>query len=218
MDGAGGAAGKERRSHSQEAEEAEVIEFTERAKEQVRAFLKDEPEGLTVRVALKNSSPLSPEYDISLIESWERSPDDVMVDQGGFEVIVDGGSAELLDGATVDWVDSLTGSGFKVDNPNLRPVGSEAPSGPIAERVSRVIEEQINPSIAAHGGRITLVDVRDAVVYLTMGGGCQGCGMASVTLSQGIRRLLTEAVPEIVDIQDVTNHAAGSNPYFQPAK
>ena len=78
----------------------------------------------------------------------------------------------------------------------------------------RVIDEQINPGVASHGGTVRLVDVRDNVVYVTMGGGCQGCGMASVTLTQGIKQMIRDAAPEIVDVQDVTDHAAGSNPYY----
>ncbi len=94
------------------------------------------------------------------------------------------------------------------------PIGPDAPGGDLADQVRHVIELQINPSIASHGGEINLVDVRDTVVYLEMSGGCQGCGMAAATLSQGVRRILMEALPQITEIQDVTNHAAGANPYY----
>jgi Fe/S biogenesis protein NfuA len=114
----------------------------------------------------------------------------------------------------VDWIESLTRTGFKVENPNLKPLGSEPLEGELPEKVEQVIEQQINPAVASHGGRIHLVDVRDEVVYVKMSGGCQGCGMASVTLTQGIKRMIMEALPEIRDIQDVTDHAAGENPYF----
>jgi Fe/S biogenesis protein NfuA len=72
----------------------------------------------------------------------------------------------------------------------------------------------VNPAIASHGGSVKLVEVRDDVVYLEMMGGCQGCGMAAVTLAQGVRRIIMESVPEVRDIVDVTNHEAGSNPYY----
>ena len=81
-----------------------------------------------------------------------------------------------------------------------------------------MIDEHINPGVATHGGAVSLVDIRDGVVYLQMGGGCQGCGMASVTLTQGIKQVFMKLVPEIVDIQDVTDHAAGTDPYFSPEK
>lgn len=198
----------------QERGDDEVITFTETAKEHVRAFLEQEEGPLAVRVRLLDSSPLAPRYDLSLIEESEREADDRIFDLGDFEVAVDPESAGLLEGATVDWVETLHGGGFKVDNPNIRPIGAEAAEGPLADRVRQVIEVQINPAIAGHGGAVSLVEVRDGVVYLEMQGGCQGCGMAAATLAQGIRRILMETVPEIEDIVDVTNHAAGVNPYY----
>jgi Fe/S biogenesis protein NfuA len=169
---------------------------------------------LAVRIEVLDSSPLAPRYDLALIETGEGSADDRRLDGGGFPLLVDAGSAELLEGATVDWVETLQGSGFKVENPNIQPIGENAPQGPLADRVKHVIEQQINPSIAGHGGAVALVDVRDQVVYLEMHGGCQGCGMAAVTLAQGIRRILMESLPEIREIVDVTNHEAGANPYY----
>ncbi len=191
-----------------------MINFTDSARRHVVSFLEQEDEDLAVRVEVLDSSPLAPRYDLALITEEEKVDGDETFDAGDFRIVVPAGSLELLDGATVDWVESMAGSGFKVDSPNLRPIGSEAPTGDLADRVRHVIDTQVNPSIAAHGGSVSLVDVRDSVVYLKMSGGCQGCGMASVTLSQGIRRILGEAVPEITDIQDVTNHAAGTNPYY----
>ena len=91
-------------------------------------------------------------------------------------------------------------------------------SGDVAQRVLQVLEQQINPGIAAHGGRADLVAVEDDAVYLRLSGGCAGCGMATVTLSQGIEVALRESVPEILQVIDVTDHAAGTNPYYEAAK
>jgi Fe/S biogenesis protein NfuA len=191
-----------------------VITFTDQARERVLAFMEMEDGELAVRIEVLDSSPLAPRYDLALIETSEGDDGDRRLDGGGFPLLVDAGSAELLEGATVDWVETLQGSGFKVDNPNIKPIGENAPQGPLADRVKHVIEHQINPSIAGHGGAVALVDVRDEVVYLEMHGGCQGCGMAAVTLAQGIRRILMESLPEIREIVDVTNHEAGANPYY----
>jgi len=196
-----------------------MIAFTPAAAEQIRTFIdEDESQDLAVRVRVANPSPVAPEYEMSLIEEDEREPDDATLNLEGFTVVVDCESAKILRGTTIDWVETLAGSGFKFDNPNIKPLGSEPLTGPLAERVQRVLDERINPGVATHGGSINLVDVRDNVVYLQMGGGCQGCGMASVTLTQGIRQVLQEAVPEIVGIEDVTDHASGSDPYFTSAK
>jgi Fe/S biogenesis protein NfuA len=91
-------------------------------------------------------------------------------------------------------------------------------SGDVAQRVVAVLESQINPSIAAHGGRADLVAVEESTAYLRLSGGCQGCGLAKVTLSQGIEVAITDAIPEVTSVVDVTDHASGDNPYYEPAK
>jgi NFU1 iron-sulfur cluster scaffold homolog, mitochondrial len=86
------------------------------------------------------------------------------------------------------------------------------------ERVADLFEHDVNPMVARHGGRVELIDVQDAVVMVRMGGGCQGCGMADVTLRQGIEAMLHQHVPEVKGVVDITDHTAGSNPYFAAAK
>ena len=85
-------------------------------------------------------------------------------------------------------------------------------------RVQDLIDNMINPAIAGHGGWVELVDVQEDRVYLSMGGGCQGCGAADITLKSGIERLLKEEIPEIAEVLDTTDHASGSNPYYTPGK
>lgn len=106
------------------------------------------------------------------------------------------------------------------------PIAERAPARAVGavddealyERVAEVFRRQVNPMVAQHGGVVELIDVQDAVVLLRMAGGCQGCGMAQVTLRQGIEATLHDTVPEVKDIVDVTDHAAGSNPYFAASK
>ena len=86
------------------------------------------------------------------------------------------------------------------------------------ERVSDLFEQQVNPMVARHGGRVELIDVQESVVLLRMSGGCQGCGMASVTLRQGIEGMLNQYLPEVKGIVDITDHTSGANPYFASAK
>ena len=191
-----------------------MVTFTDGAKAHVVAFLAEESEPLAVRIEVLDSSPLAPQYDLALIEESEKEAGDQVYQQGGFEVVVPESSVDLLQGATVDWVESMQGSGFKVENPNIVPIGEGLAEGPLADRVKQVIEMQVNPAIASHGGSVGLVEVREDVVYLEMMGGCQGCGMAAATLAQGIRRIIMENVPDVRDIVDVTNHDAGANPYY----
>lgn len=98
-------------------------------------------------------------------------------------------------------------------------VESRVPSSEeIKKKVERVLQEQINPAVASHGGMVSLIDVKDNNVFIQMGGGCQGCGMADVTLKQGVEHAIREAVPEVGAIMDVTDHASGQNPYYRPSK
>lgn len=195
-----------------------MLTFTDAAREVVLSILAEgSMETPALRVAVCGS-PLAPDYELSLIEGWEESADDLVLDAGGFRVFVDPKSAEQLDGATVDYVQRGGESGFEI-----RPAGApatlpEPPAGELAERIRHVIETRINPAIAAHGGHIALAALEGDVAYIQMSGGCQGCGMARVTLRQGVDRMIREAVPEIADIRDITDHAAGVNPYFQPSK
>jgi len=192
-----------------------LITFSDTAGERIRTYLEeDDASSLAVRVSVQNANPVAPEYEMALIEPDERLDGDIELDGGGFHVVVDPESAKILGGTTIDWVESLQGSGFKFENPNLKPLGSEPLEGPLADRVQRVIDERVNPGVAMHGGQIKLVDIRDNVVYVSMGGGCQGCGMAGVTLTQGIKEMIKESAPEVVDVRDVTDHTAGSNPYY----
>ena len=195
------------------------VEFTDLAKDTVLRFMDMQgQDGLAVRVQVASPSPLDPRYEISIIEPDDRCAEDVVFGGYEFEVVMEPESAKLLEGASIDWVETLNESGFKVENPNLAPIGSRPLEGPMADRVRQAIDQFVNPGVAQHGGHVTLVEVRDNIVYVQMGGGCQGCGMASVTLSQGIERILRDHVPEIEGIQDVTNHGDGQNPYFQASK
>jgi Fe/S biogenesis protein NfuA len=91
-------------------------------------------------------------------------------------------------------------------------------SDDLKTKVQELIDSSINPAVAGHGGWVELLDVKDNTVYLQMGGGCQGCGAADITLKAGIERLIKEEIPEINEVLDATDHAAGSNPYYTPGK
>ena len=163
-------------------------------------------------------------YDIYFQSASDAGPGDVLTDEGGLPVVVPESSAARLVGARLEWSDEGEG-GLVILNPNVPPRPENlAPrqqgdlSSELAQRILGVLEDQVNPSIAMHGGRADLVAVEEGVVYVRLGGGCQGCGLATVTLSQGIEVALREVVPEIVSVVDVTDHASGTNPFYEPAK
>jgi Fe-S cluster biogenesis protein NfuA len=103
-------------------------------------------------------------------------------------------------------------------NAPAEDLGPSQMDSPEAREVQRVLDEQINPAVASHGGYVTLRDFRDDTVYIEFEGGCQGCGMANVTLKQGIEGSIKKAVPKVRAVLDMTDHESGTNPYFQPSK
>jgi len=106
----------------------------------------------------------------------------------------------------------------RVVEPGGAPLGGNVGSGDLEERVRRVIDSEINPAISAHRGRVALVGVEQGWVRIRMEGGCQGCSLAEVTLRQGIEPMLRAGIPEMVGVMDVTDHGAGTDPYFSAAK
>jgi Fe/S biogenesis protein NfuA len=204
-----------------------VLTISSEARATVLEVLGNEPEADTLALWLEVSgeSNGSYAYDMYFQALADAGAGDVVQHDDDLPVVVPSTSVDRLQGATLDFVTDDSGEGgLVIVNPNTPPVatlrgmGSEVDlSDPLAQRVVSVLEEQVNPSIAAHGGRADLVAVEDASVYLRLSGGCQGCGMAKATLSQGIEVILREAIPELANIVDVTDHADGTNPYYEPA-
>ena len=190
-----------------------MFTVSEAAKNKILSLLESQgKKGSALRVAITGRGPGGFQYDLRFVEGGEKGPEDVVEDGGGFQVILDSASAQNLNGAMLDFVEGIHQSGFSVNNPNS--IWTE----PKAKAVQEVIDTQINPGVAMHGGHVTLLDVKDDTAYIALGGGCQGCGMADVTLKQGIEVLIKQAVPEIKQIVDTTDHAGGTNPFFQPSK
>ena len=181
----------------------------------------EEPERHALWVEVTGPA-LAPTYDLYLQPLAEAPPDAHVQDHGRISVVIPAGSIEALRGGTLDRQGDLLTGGLVLSapppaSPGLGPA-PEGLEGTAEERVRRVLDEQINPAIAAHGGFAELVAVEDNVAYLRMGGGCQGCGAADVTLKQGVERLIREEVPQVREIMDATDHAGGSNPYYAPSK
>lgn len=203
---------KLKQKQPQTVETTTLLTVTEAAKEKIQSVVEDqgmEVEGL--RISINGRSASAFEYGLGL--EVELDPDDVVIDCGEFKVLIDPESAENLQGAIIDYVEDLNSSGFKIDNPN-----TPTWDNPQAQAIQQLIDERINPAVASHGGQIDLLDVTDDSIYIHMGGGCQGCGMANVTLKHGIEGMIQEHFPEIKNIIDTTDHAAGENPYYEASK
>jgi Fe/S biogenesis protein NfuA len=190
-----------------------MINITEAAGQYISHLLADEErQGLALRLAIAGQRSGGFQYKLGFVREDERAADDVVIDAGGFRVFIDAESAPNLQGATLDFVETPEQSGFRIHNPKTQW------TDPKAIAIQKLLDEHINPAVADHGGYVTLLDVKDDIAYVALGGGCQGCGMADVTLKQGIEALITEEVPGIRQVVDTTDHASGTNPFYQPAK
>ena len=190
-----------------------MLTITEGAQQKIKELVgKSETPVQGLRIGADAVSPLKVDFRMAFIAEGQEEANDTVLDVEDLAVYVDPDSLEYVDEATVDFVDGPTGSGFTVERPKTLPPELD---GPMVEKVQQIIEQQINPALAGHGGRVVLIDIKDNVVYVQLGGGCQGCGMANVTVKQGIETAIKEALPEITEVLDVTDHAEGSNPYYQ---
>ena len=196
-----------------------MIKVTDIAREKVISAIEAEKgSGKALRVTVKNGGTVNVQYGLMFEDEAKKDPSDLVIDGGGFNLLIDSKGAPFLEEATVDYVSNLNGSGFKITTPTAVIPPNPDLSSSEAKEIQKLIEEKINPGVAGHGGHVTLVDVKDDMVYLRLGGGCQGCGQVDVTLKQGIEVMIKEKVPSIKGVLDVTDHAGGKNPYYQPSK
>lgn len=204
------------------ATELPVIEITPAALETVLGIRaeEDEPDELGLRIEITGSRGSEYTYDLSFDELSNAVEDDQLIEaEGGVTVIVPAATVERLRGSVLDLPRTAGQGGLVIRNPN-RPdplAGIELDlEGTIAEQVEQLLEQAINPGLAAHGGFASLVGVDDDNnVYVKMGGGCQGCSASALTLAEGIKRQIKDLVPDVTDVIDATDHAAGENPFYK---
>ena len=158
-------------------------------------------------------------YELAFVALADKKEGWVVERHGELAVIFPEDDTPKLEGSSLD----LTEQGLAMNNPNTpsSPAMSGVHgdlTGPLVDQVQQVLNEQVNPAIAAHGGGAELVSVDGTIAYLRLYGGCQGCGLAQVTLKQGIERTLLEAIPALTQVVDVTDHASGENPYIESQK
>jgi len=187
-----------------------MIAMTELAQSKLREVIASEQGvGNLIRVHARKVAPFRFAYELHFIDADEVGEDDVQENIHELVLVADPTSAANLDGATIGDVEGPPG-GFKFDNPHAKRVFDD----PLEAELNDFLENEINPMIAAHRGYIALHRIEDQVVYLEMGGSCQGCGMAAMTLRQGVETQIRERFPQFREIVDVTDHADGENPFY----
>ena len=197
-----------------------VFDVSRAALERVLEIRADEEDGpqLGLRVEITGFRGVDYTYDLAFEPIAEALDTDVRFEIGELTVLIPEDSVDKLRGATLDLPRNEAQGGLVIRNPNrpdpMADLGPLDLTGELPDQVRELLEKRINPSLAAHGGYANLVGVEGSVVYLTMGGGCQGCSMSALTLTEGIRAQILESIPEVTEVVDATDHHAGANPYY----
>ena len=186
-----------------------MLEITDKAREMLHKFSEQSENDLVaLKVEIVGRGPKGFQYDLQLISKEDAMEDDIESEIGDLVVFVGARSAPYLEGTILDYKETLMGGGFSFENPNPLWIDD------VSKAVAEVISNQVNPLVASHGGHVDLVGVDGGNAMISFGGGCQGCGMVDVTLKEGIEVMITEEVPEITAVIDMTDHEAGTNPFY----
>jgi len=192
-----------------------MIEITQNAQDYFRKLIQQQDEdGLGLRLSVNHAGTPGASCDLQFCPQGENLPDDVVNAYEGFNLYVAQASEKWLADAVIDFEQDPTGGQLTIKAPGIKgnEPGKEAS---IEDRVEWLLQTEINPALASHGGRVALIEVTEQKeVILQFGGGCQGCGMADVTMKQGIEQTLKRNIPEVTAVKDVTDHSCGTNPYY----
>ena len=191
-----------------------MIDISEAAQGYLRDLLaKQDAEGIGIRVFVANPGTPSAETCIAYCRPGEEQEDDVRVEYDGLTAWFEKRSERFLAEAEVDFVEDRLGGQLTIKAPNARVPNVDADS-PIEDRINYILYNEINPSLAAHGGMVSLIEVVEDEAVLQFGGGCQGCAAVDVTVNQGVETTLREQVPDLKGIRDSTDHSITENAYY----
>lgn len=196
-------------SNETETTGGQPLTVTEAARDRIQQVMASKNlEGHSLRVSIQGRGPTGWQYGMTFEAPEGRREEDTVLDAGGLSVLIDPETLKRAQGSKIDFADG----GFQIENPN------PAWDDPRAQKIQELLDTQINPAVARHGGFVQLMDVQGDTAYVLLGGGCVGCGMVDVTLKQGVEVMIKEALPDIEHVVDTTDHASGTNPYYEPAK
>ncbi len=192
-----------------------MIELSPSAREHFSRLIEQQGvEQLGIRLRAVAAGTPKGDCQLEFCEPSDLRGDEWEIDCDGFLLFVESASVPFLDGASIDFAKDATGGQLSIRAPNLRGTPPDAEAS-LVERVRYVIETEVNPQLASHGGRVSLREIdADGVVVLQFGGGCHGCGMVDVTLRNGIERTLCERIHEVTGVRDATDHDRGERPYY----
>lgn len=196
-----------------------ILDITDEALTQVLEILAEEPDSdeLGLRVKITGVDGIDYAYDLAF-ELATDFPDEISYHTGELLVIIEPDSAQRLQGAVLDLPSNPLQGGLVIRNPNrprlIEDTSSIELTGTLEDKVRQLLNQQINPALAAHGGWVELDKVDGTEIYLEMGGGCQGCALSAATLRDGVTVMIAELIPEVTEVIDITDHEAGEMPFF----
>ena len=192
-----------------------IVEITESAQEYLQDLLsKQEGSDIGIRVFITDPGTPMAETCIAYCRAGEEQDDDIMVDYPHFAAWIDAKSERFLEDALVDFAEDRMGGQLTMKAPHAK-LPKVSDDSPIEDRINYLLHSQVNPSLASHGGMVSLVEVvEDSIAVLQFGGGCQGCGMVDMTLKDGVEKTLLEQLPELTAVKDVTDHSVTENAYY----
>lgn len=192
-----------------------MIDISERAQQHFLRLLSQQgSDDLSIRLRVTAAGTPAANCELEFCEPTDLAGGEWTIECTGFLFHIDGDSAPWLDQATIDFEPNATGGQLNIRAPKIKGDIPGAEAG-LIERVRYVLDAEINPRLASHGGRVSLLEIdAEGAVLLQFGGGCHGCGMVDVTLKQGVEKTLRERVPEITAVKDATDHAGGEKPYY----
>ncbi|MDN4502986.1 Fe-S biogenesis protein NfuA [Alteromonadaceae bacterium BrNp21-10] len=192
-----------------------MINISESAQAHFCKLLSSQDEGTNIRVFVVSPGTPSAECGVSYCPPDAVEDSDIRLNFTGFDAVVDAESSPFLEQAEIDFITDQMGSQLTLKAPNakVRKVDNNAP---LVERVTYMIESEINPQLAGHGGKVMLAEITpEGIARLQFGGGCNGCSMVDVTLKEGIEKQLIEQFPgELTGVRDATEHEAGEHSYY----
>ncbi len=192
-----------------------MIQISESAQTHFRKLIEREAlPGLGVRLSAVHAGTPRADVRLEFTEPGDLQGDEWAIDCEGFTLWLEATSVSCLDNAEIDYEVQATGGQLQIRAPKIKGV-APGESASLVERVHYLVENEVNPQLAQHGGNVAVQEVTaDGVVVLRFGGGCHGCGMADVTLKQGIEKTLLEKVPGVTAVRDATDHDSGEAPYI----
>lgn len=191
------------------------IQITQSAQTYLAQLLgKQDCAGMGIRLFITDPGTPNAETCIAYNRPGEEQEDDIVMALDGFNAYIEKRSLNFLEDAVVDYSPDKLGGQLSIRAPNSRlPKVSE--DSPIEDRINYVLYDEINPGLAAHGGIVSLEEMDGDVAVLKFGGGCQGCGMADVTLKEGVEKTLLEKIPGLAGVRDITDHSDDSQAFYK---